>query len=167
MVAIVEAGGLLTVPVEGGETRTLLETEYGESEPMFSPDGRWFAYVSNESGQREVYLRTFPPTGSKWQVSTEGGTTPRWNPNGRELFYRQGDDIITVSVGSNGDLRLGEPVRLFTWPYPSSFRGDHFGVSPDGDHFILVDATDSEPPPDHLVLVQNWFQELERLAPTP
>ena len=170
LVAFHESSGatgqrLVTVSVEDGTTQTLLETQFHEAEPMFSPDGRWFAYTSNESGRNEVYIGKFPPTGSKWQVSTAGGTTPRWNPNGRELFYRQGDDIMAVDVSTTGDLRLGESTVLFAWPYSQTYRGDHFGVSPDGEHFVLVDSTDSEPPPAHLVLIQNWFEELQRLAP--
>ena len=97
------------------------------------------------------------------QVSTGGGSYPVWNPNGTELFYRNGDTMMAVPVETEGDLVLGRPTVLFERHYPP---GDAtFAVTPDGQRFIDLDDSVAEPAPTHLVLVQNFGEELKRLAP--
>ena len=76
------------------KAQPFLRTRFDEAEPKFSPDGRWLAYISDESGRYEIYVQPYPGPGGKWQISTEGGTEPVWNPNGRELFYRSGDKMM-------------------------------------------------------------------------
>ena len=89
--------------------RPLLATPAYEGGPQFSPDGRWVAYVSNESGEMEVYIRPFEGPDRKWQVSTQGGTQPRWSKNGRELVYRNSTRMMAVSVSASPELTLSEP----------------------------------------------------------
>jgi hypothetical protein len=138
-----------------------LQTQFDDHVPMFSPNGRWIAYQSNESGQSEVYVRSFPGAERKRQVSTEGGTSPVWNPNGRELFYRNGNKMMAVDVEMVGEVKLGEPKVLFEMP---GFL-DRFDVTPDGQRFVMIEEGESQPAPAHLVLVQNWGEELKRLVP--
>ena len=140
----------------------VLQTEFDELEPMISPDGRWLAYQSNAPGRMEIYLQTFPDGGRTWQVSTEGGAQPVWNPNGRELFYRQGDTLMAVDIATDGELALGTPRALFEHSSPESA----YDVGPDGERFIMIDASVSRAAPTELILVQNWTEELKRLVPT-
>lgn len=130
--------------------------------PRFSPDGRFLAYVSEETGRREVYVQPFPTSGRKWQVSTGGGGRPVWHPNGRELFYANGSEILVVEIGSEDELSLPIPRRLFE--VASVLRGP-FDISSNGERFVFIHQGDNAPAPTHLVLVQNWAEELKRLAP--
>ncbi len=129
---------------------------------MFSPNGRWIAYVSDESGQYEIYIRLYLSAEGKRQVSTGGGVDPMWNPNGKELFYRNGDKMIVVDVEIEGELTLGEPRVLFQKPLASP----NYDVTLDGQHFVMVEQGESQPAPTQLILVQNWGEELKRLVPT-
>jgi hypothetical protein len=88
-----------------------------ETAPRFFPDGRWIAYVSPESGRNEIYVRPFPGPGGKWQVSTEGGTEPVWNPKGHELFYRSGNKLMAVEYEAQQSFSPGKLKELFEGPY--------------------------------------------------
>lgn len=119
---------------------------------------------SDESGEFEIYLRRFPGAGDKRQVSTGGGTTPVWSRRGRELFFRNGDQIIAVAVKAEKELVLGRPTVLFERPFtPTLFA--NFDVTADGQRFVDLDDSVAEPPPTHLVLVRNFDEELKRLVP--
>jgi serine/threonine-protein kinase len=165
---------LWTLPLDGERKPELyLSTPFAEADGDFSPDGRWLAYDSNESGQTEVYVRPFPPGGGKWQVSDSGGAYPRWSRDGRELFYRTDDGIMVASVEGVGDtLRAGKPrVAL-----GGSFRGGSAGValsgntfadyevSPDGQRFIVFPSVEDSGQIDHphVTLVTHWFDDLRR-----
>jgi hypothetical protein len=139
-----------------------LQTPFNERVPSFSPNGQWLAYQSDKSGRNEIYLSRFPASPGEWQISTEGGTWARWSPNGRELFYRSGDKMMAVDVHLEGEPVLGRPRLLFE---RTRLRAD-FDVAPDGQRFVMVDQSESAPPPVRLNLVLNWFNELERLVPT-
>ena len=145
--------------------RPFLQSSSNESHAAFSPNGRWIAYTSDESGRQEVYVRSFPEPGAKRQVSTEGGFDPLWNPNGRELFYRREGQMIAVETKAEGELVLGTPRLLFEsdshMPQESSYD-----VSADGERFVMIDRGESVPPPRELVLVQNFAEEVKRLVPT-
>lgn len=152
-----------TRSMDGDATETpVLQTESTEDWPTISPDGRWMAYQSDESGRREIYLRPFPVQGSKWQISTEGGMFPRWNPTGRELFYRQGDKLMAVDVRTDPELELGKPRELFERSSPYG----RYDVDRNGERFVMADTSVSQKPPTQLILVQNWAEELKRLVPT-
>ena len=99
------------------KAQPFLRTPFNESAPRFSPDGRWLAYVSDESGRYEIYVQPYPGPGGKWQISTEGGTEPVWNPNGRELFYRSGDKMMAVDIATQPGFAAGKPRMLFEGPY--------------------------------------------------
>ena len=132
------------------------QTEADETLPAFSPDGRWIAYQSDISGRYEVYLMAFPGRGGRYQVSAEGGTNPRWNPNGAELFYRHEGRVMAVDVATTREPQLGRPRVLFDGRYLPSYD-----VAPDGDRFVMIQVEEEEPPTE-IRIVLNWFDELEQ-----
>lgn len=149
------------------KVQPFLRTPFNESVPMFSPDGRWIAYISNKSGRWEVYVQPYPSTGGKWQISTEGGTEPVWNRNGRELFFRNGDKIMAVEITEHPNLAAGKPRVLFEGHYvlpPGTTP--NYDVSPDGQHFLMIKANEAaEEAPAQINVVLNWFEELKRRVP--
>jgi len=152
-----------------GEAKPWIATEFNEGYPRFSPDGRWLAYVSNESGRYEVYVQDYPGAGEKITVSTDGGFEPEWSPDGRELFYRVGGRVMAVSIETNPVFRSSRPIELFEGPYISgatiSAIATTYDVAPDGEHFLMMEGSEEEGG-NQLHLVLNWFEELKRLAPT-
>jgi serine/threonine-protein kinase len=145
-----------------------LRTPFTESVPQFSPDGHWLAYISNESGRYEVYVQPYPGPGGKWQISTDGGTEPIWNPTGRELFYRDGSKMMSVEVSTQSGLTTGKPRMLFEGPYqPSPATTPNYAVSPDGQRFLMLKFVGTpEEAPMQINVVLNWFEELKRRVPT-
>jgi Tol biopolymer transport system component/tRNA A-37 threonylcarbamoyl transferase component Bud32 len=145
-----------------------LRTQFSETSPRFSPDGRWLAYISDESGRYEVYVQPYPGPGGKWQISTEGGTEPAWNPNGRELFYRSGDKMMAVEIATQPGFAAGKPRVLFEGQYalsPGTFL--NYDVSPDGQRFLMLKPSESaDAAPTQINVVLNWFEELKRRVPT-
>ena len=148
----------------------ILHGPYSEANAAVSPDGRWLAYQSNESGRDEVYVRPFPDVNSgRWQVSVNGGTRPRWARSGRELFYFLAPGTLMAAPIQGGPtFAAGAPQQLFKGPYLSPQTGPPYDVSPDGKRFLMIkDARapgDASPPPQ-LVVVQSWTTELTRLVP--
>jgi serine/threonine-protein kinase len=144
----------------------LLANPSGERSPAFSPDGRWLAYVSTESGRPEVFVRPFPDVDSrKLQISTEGGTLPRWNPAGGELFYMSAaGDLMAAKLETAPTLKLNGVVRLFA---PQGFQGGMYDVSPDGKRFLMLDITaaPSNAASERVVVVQNFAAELKKRLP--
>jgi hypothetical protein len=124
-----------------GPLRPILRTPSYEGGSRISPDGKWLSYVSNESGQYEVYVRPFNGPNRRWQVSTDGGTQAVWNPSGRELFYRNGNRMIAVEVTvTGGELKLSPPHLLFDQRYAFSagITIANYDVSRDGQRFLMV-----------------------------
>jgi eukaryotic-like serine/threonine-protein kinase len=137
-----------------------------EGGPQFSPDGRWLAYASDESGQFQVYVRPFAGPDRRWPVSTQGGTQPRWNRKGKELFYRNGNKMMVVDVVSTGpELVLSSPRLIFEqrYAFAGSVTTPNYDVSPDGQQFVMVK---DESGSGRLSVVLNWSEELKRLVPT-
>ena len=158
----------LWVLSENGETMPFLATEFNERAPRLSPDGRWVTYVSDHSGESQVYVRAFPDGDSVFPASRGPGTEPIWSRDGRELFYRDGTRMISVAVESGELFSVGAITELFEGNYVvDEFSGTPvYDVSLDGQRFLM--AVDVEPPEvTSLILVQNWFEELKRLVPTP
>jgi serine/threonine-protein kinase len=138
-----------------------------EKSAIFSPDGRFIAYVSNESGSDEIYVQPFPGPGEIVPVSAGGGRAPVWSHDGRELYYRNGSAMMTVSVTTEGGFRAGRPRQLFEGRYGVEPGGQHdYDVSPDGQRFLMV-GLDDEAEPSEIRVVLSWFEEVERLAPAP
>ena len=148
---------------------TLLATEFIELNGELSPNGRWIAYQSNQSGQQEVYVRPFPNVDDgQWQISTSGGTESLWASSGRELFYRRGAELMTVPVEAESSFTPGTPEVVFNGPYRLGL-GRAYDVSANGQRFLMIteggDAEGASAPPQ-IIVVQNWFEELRRLVPT-
>ncbi len=150
------------------KAQPFLRTPFNESVPRFSPDGRWLAYISNESGRFEIYVQPYPGPGGKWQISTEGGTEPVWNPNGRELFYRSGEKMMAVDITTQPGFAAGKPRMLFEGPYePTLFTNPNYDVSPDGQRFLMLKPTEqARVAPTQINVVLNWFEELKQKVPT-
>ena len=146
----------------GGDRRPypFVRSSFREWFGEFSPDGRWIAYESNESGRSEVYLRPFPGPGGKWQVSTEGGARPEWSRDGRELFYFESDRMMRITVDSGHALAVGRPELLF--PCNCVDSGRYYEVTPDAKHFLLIQNAQPESPVAQINLVLGWGGELER-----
>ena len=161
------------VSLEGERSSTpLLNTNAVEANATISPDGRWMAYQSSESGQFEIYVRPFPDVDDgKWQVSSDGGRWPLWAPDGRELFYLQQDmEMMAASVETEPTFTIGKREPLFGMePYFVQAIVRRVAISPDGQRFLLLKigtgSEDAAVPPS-IIVVQNWFQELKRLVPT-
>jgi serine/threonine-protein kinase len=151
-----------TVPVP------LVATRFDEVTPALSPDGRWLAYVSNESGRNEVYVRPFPEVDrGRWQISTAGGTWPLWAHSGRELFYRNGaDDLVAVEVSAGAAFQSGEARVLFAAiGYQFNFLTTAYAVAPDDEHFYMVRPTSAGPGGrQDVTVVQNFFTEVRARA---
>ena len=158
----------------GGQTQPLLQQPSASvKNGEISPDGHWLAYESNESNQDEIYVRPFPSVGDRrWPISTGGGTQPLWAPNGRELFYRHGNSLLSVPVETTTTFHAGTPATVFEGPYfspPVGFAGRTYDVSRDGQRFLMIkDAPAGDPnaAAASIVVVLNWTEELKRLVPT-
>ena len=154
---------------DGSEPVLILDSDFAEHSGQLSPDDRWLAYVSDESGEEEVYLRRFPDLRGRRQVSVAGGNEPKWSTDGRELFYRNGASMMSVSISARGEeLEAGRPKFLFEGPYAAGNYGGNPGpnydVAPDGRFLMILPDSARNPATLHLVL--NWAEELKRLVPT-
>jgi serine/threonine protein kinase len=156
--------------------RLLLHEKYNEAQPRISPNGRWMAYTSDESGQNQIYVRPFPEVESgRWQVSTSGGNSSLWSHDGRELFYRSADAVVAVSVKTEPTFSLETPKILFRGMYVSAdfnagvLELSPWDVSPDGKRFLMMKETGSTPSasggPRKINIVLNWLEELKQRVP--
>ncbi len=160
--------GLLTLD-ERPLFEPLLDSPANEAYPTVAPNGRWIAYQSNETGDWEVYAERFPAGGERQRISADGGVKPLWSPEGDSLYYVKRNTVMRVSVETEEALSPGAPTVLFeaNEPLDARFRGVQ-AISPDGQRFLalLEQGAAGGAPPSDLVVIQHWFQELERLAPT-
>jgi serine/threonine-protein kinase len=148
--------GVDTAPVP------VVATRFTELSPAFSPNGRWLAYISNETGEDEIYVVPFPNTGAaRWAISTGGGTEPLWSHRGSELFYRDGSgNLVVVAVNTNPRFSLGRSAALFPAAGYTSFRfTPQYAVAPDDRRFLMIRPLETGTP-DKLIVVENWFEEL-------
>ncbi|MGD8818004.1 MAG: protein kinase [Acidobacteriota bacterium] len=150
---------------EDRANEAFLSTEYDESMPSFSPDGRWLAYRSDESSQDEIYVKPFPGPGAKRQVSVDGGTEPYWSRDGSRLFYRSDGSIWAVDIDSDGEgFRSGRPQLIVENVEQLRFgEGAIYSVDTNGDRFLIfAPADEGESGPDRVEVVVNWFDSLRR-----
>ncbi len=147
-----------------GEATSFLATSFTEQMAMFSPDGRWLAYVSNESGRFEVYVQAYPGPGGRWPISIEGGAEPMWSRDGRELFYREGNKMMAVAVRTAPTFMAEKPRLLFEGPYVTNSNAANYDISLDGQRFLMIKE---EGQSSEINVILNWFEELKRLVPTP
>jgi serine/threonine-protein kinase len=154
----------ILLSTDGGtaEPEPFVQSRFDEHSPMFSPDGGWIAYVSNESGAHEVYVVPVAGVGGKYRVSPNGGVSPVWNPEGGELFYREGSRLMAVSIRTGSEPSIGPPRFLFEMPQDvGRLRWvTHFDVSRDGRRFITV-VRDPVADVREIRIVHDWFADVE------
>jgi Tol biopolymer transport system component len=157
------------------QPHAIVKTRFDEEHPAISPDGRWLAYSSDETGRTEVYVQQYPGPGPKVPISGNGGSSPAWRKDGCELFYlepalapgaRQ-SRMMAVNVATTASTFTADKPRvLFQGAFVIGAGSRSYDVSPDGQRFLMVLGTDRPSIiPAHIILVQNWFEELKRLAP--
>jgi hypothetical protein len=149
--------------LEGATPEFVVADETGaQGGGSVSPSGLLVAYQSSEAGEPEVFLRSFPSGGGKWQVSSDGGAWPRWNRRGDRLYYVRGDDVMEVEVTGGAVPTLGTPRKLFTRPAAGSWYNNlptSFDVSGDGERFAIWRRPGTGSRPRSIALVQNWVAE--------
>jgi Tol biopolymer transport system component len=157
---------IFIVKIDGDrKPEPFLNSRFNEIQPMFSPDGRWMAYVTDESGRDEVYVRPYPGPGDLIPISIDGGVEPVWSPDGKVLYYRDfsGGKMMAVSFVTEPELRVGKPRLLFEGKY---FRGAPWGrnydIAPDGTRFIMITDESQSEQPTQINVVLNWSEELKR-----
>jgi len=165
------------LPLDGdGTAKPLVMTPSNETHPVLSPDGRWLAYVSDESDRYEVYVRSYPEAGDLIQISSAGGIEPLWSPDGRQLYYRRerhGGTVLAVSFRGETALEVGQSRVLFELTNPDGstrfYSGTPFGrnydLAPDGERFLMLEK-EPEPPITQVNVILNWFGELQQRVPT-
>jgi Tol biopolymer transport system component len=166
---------LFTVPLEddgsrlrAGKPEVFLQTPFNEIDGSFSPDGRWMAYSSDDSGNYQVYVRAFPDRGGKTQISNAGGLRPVWSRTAHELFFEGLDNrIMMAAYAVRGDSFVAEKPRLWSEQKLMSIVFDNYDVAPDGKRVAAIVPTDA---PDvqaqsHVIFLENFFDELRRRVP--
>jgi serine/threonine-protein kinase len=173
----VTAFDLWTMPLESdgaglraGKPEVFLQTPFDERYPSFSPDGRWLAYASNESGAFQIYVRAFPDKGGKWQVSNGGGVQPEWSRNGRELFFESLDNRIMVATyTAKGDSFVADKPRVWSEKQlPNTGFNPNYDLAPDGKRIAAImpaEAPEDQKAQNHVIFLQNFFDEVRRRAP--
>lgn len=151
---------LWVLPLDGDRKPfAFAQTEFEESDARFSPDGRWIAYQSNETGRNEIYVQPFPGPGGKVRISTGGGTNPQWRDDGRELFYRAAAQLMAVPITITGPrLEAGTPATLFSLAQRAinSTQAAAYTTS-DGQRFLITTPTDASIAP--LTVILNWHPQ--------
>ncbi len=172
-------GDIWTVPVENdgaglkaGKPEVFLETPANELYPAFSPDGRWIAYRSDESGTDEIYVRAFPDKGGTWLISNNGGVLAVWSRNGRELFYRTADQrIMLVTYAVKGDVFVADRPRLWTEKRLAETSGtQNLDIAPDGKRFVALmpgTSLDAQRSASRVIFLQNFTDEIRRRTAGP
>jgi serine/threonine-protein kinase len=178
LLLVMDRGGgesdLYVLSVEGESfPQPYITTAFDEGSAELSPNGRFVAYATDESGRNEIQVRTFPdPDEGRWQITADGGSFPKWNPDGSELFYRGfSGSIYVVDVETEPEFSVGEPRLLISADHVTGFGS--YAVSADGQRFLMFRSVDSETgetqvnvPQAQLVIVENWFEELKKITPT-
>lgn len=149
---------------KAGRPEPFLVTPFDERAPMISPDGRWLAYESNESGRNEVYVQSFPSATGKWQVSMGGGDRPVWSRRAQQLFYRNTEGIMVTRYSVRGGAFAANKTQLWV---AKKDLGMYFDLAPDGKRFVIVQADESQNRgPEQVMLLENFFDELRRRSST-
>lgn len=155
--------GMYLLPLQGERKAQLFSRDQFALDGMFSPDGKWIAYESAESGKSQVYVSPFLSGSAQWQISTDGGTHPVWSRDGRELFYRNGiasDRLVGVTVSSNPDFSASSPRPLFQFRCQQA--GIDYQLLPDGQHFVCIKPPQADVAATEVNVILNWSSEMEK-----
>jgi len=160
-------GSILVMALTPNAAATpLVATQFNQYAAALSPDGRWLAYQSSESGRPEIYVRDLSGPGGRWQVTSDGGEEPRWSHDGRELFYRNNDTFMSVTISTSPSFQAAMPQKLFSGVYNlRSNSGVSYDVDPKGGRFVMIRRAEESVTPPQVQVVVNWFDELRRLVP--
>ncbi len=163
----IQHGANVVVRDADGVFHPTLTTVANEREARFSPNGRWFSYRSNETGRWEVYVQSYPPGNGKWQISTDGGGQGMWAPNGRELFFLNGNRMMAADVELGSAFKAGTPRVLFEMPLGETARDDpsRYAVTPDAQRFLVLTTAEGEKGATTtplMTVVLNYAQALKR-----
>jgi eukaryotic-like serine/threonine-protein kinase len=157
---------LWTMALDGKhEPQPFRVTPANERQGSLSPDGKWMAYASNESGRSEIYVEPVPGPGGRWQISSVGGEQPRWARDGQEIFYRNGTKMFSVSVQTQGSFAAGKPAELFDASFDQGGAVDGYDVTPDAKAFLMTRS--ERPNPTEIRVVIGWPQEIAAPGPRP
>ena len=157
----------VTPVADVSKARPILQVRSTVQQARVSHDGRWLAYISNESGRWEVYVQRFAGGGGKWQISTEGGMEPLWSRDGKELYFRNAAKMMSVNVTTAPEFKADTARVLFEKQFSGpTIPTGMSGVSPDGQRFLMLETVDGEKPVTEMNIVLNWAEELKRLLPT-
>lgn len=150
------------------QPRPLLKTQLDEAQPALSPDGRWLAYSAKDGGKWQIYVQPFPSLNGKWQVSSEGGQEPLWSPSGKELFFRDGDRLLSATIAAGDGFKASPPQTLFAGGFSqeSVTMLPSYAILPDGDHFLMLRSQDASIP-THLNAVVGWSQTVTLRSTQP
>jgi hypothetical protein len=167
-VAIVQKNG------EKWTSTPLVATPFEERGAIFSPSGRWIVYVSNKTGQNDVFARPYPGPGPEVTISAGGGQEPVWAPSGKELFYRHGGTLLSVRIDETpSSLTVSAPARAFEDPYRLDTGGAsggmaNYDIAPDGKRFVMIEEPKASSTPQALKfnVILNWTEELKARVPT-
>ncbi len=152
--------------IKDDSTSVFVATDANQTSPVFSPDGEWIVYTSNETGRYEVFVQPYPVTGAKYRISNDGGIGPVWAPDGRELFYLNGDKMMVVAIETRPVFKQGTPQLLFEGRYLSSTYRAGYDIHPDGERFLMIKTEGESTTVNRINVVLNWFEELKSLFNT-
>ncbi len=140
----------------------ILATRFDESVASLSPDGKWLAYISNETGVSQVYVRPYPAGNGKWQISTETGLEPRWSGDGKTLFYQAGPGMMAAPISFTQSLDIGQRKSVLKeLPNLSLESGVTYDLSPDGQHILVTKVQEGNEVFQQIGIVLNWFDEIK------
>jgi serine/threonine-protein kinase len=156
---------LVVIPLrEKKEPWNYSRSSFDEYEAGISPNGKWIAYLTNETGSYQIYVRSFPGKEGKWQISTDGADEPKWSPDGKALYYRKGSQLVAVPVSTAGTFSAGAPKVLFSgFPSMNVDSGISYDITSDGRYFVTttpVEGTTFK----NIAVVLNWSAELKAMA---
>ena len=157
---------IIVVSADGEEVRPFVATPAAEALNALSPDGKWSAYFSDESGNSEIYVQPFPDGGSRFTISNNGGVHPVWSPDGHSIFYNLGPKMFAVDVTTDSEFDHGAPYELFDHAYYDGAERQ-FDIAPDGERFLMIDTNqDAAAAAPRINIILNWFEELKERVPT-
>ena len=149
-------------------SKPFLKTNFSETQPILSPNGRWIVYVSNEQGEEQIFICSFPGKKSKIQITKTGGIEPLWAPDGKEIYYKDpsGSRLMAVPFFTDPEVYVGESRILFKGKFKASpLFGPNYDITPDGKKFLMIEEEEKSSRATQINVILNWAEDLKRLVP--